>query len=110
MRQLSQQRELFETRTIWPHQHDFLHRRSCPSNLLAFEEAVTHMMGEGHTVDVMYLDVAKATDSVNHRFLLAKMQFFGLGDAVVRWIEAYLTGRVSIIHVGGKLQCVVVFH
>ncbi len=44
---------------------------------------MTRMIDEGHTVDVIYLDFAKAIDSVNHRFLLAKMNSFGLGDVVV---------------------------
>ncbi len=86
---------LSDTRSISPHQHGFLPCRSRLSNLLVFEEAVTSMMDEGHTVDVIYLDFAKAFDSVNHRFLLAKMKSFGLRDVVVRWIEAYLSGRVS---------------
>ncbi len=63
---------------------------------------MTRMIDEGHTVDVIYLDFAKAFDSVNHRFLLAKMNSLGLGDAVVRWIKAYLSGRVSRVHVGGE--------
>ncbi len=28
----------------------------------------------------------------------------GLGDAIVLWIKAYLTGRVSIVHVGEELH------
>ncbi len=44
----------------------FLSRRSCLSNLLVLEEAVTRMMDEGRTVDVIYLDFAEAFDSVNH--------------------------------------------
>ncbi len=59
------------------------------------------MRDEGHTVDIIYLDFAKAFDSASHRFLLTKMKSFGLGD-VVRWIEAYLSGRVSKVLVGGK--------
>ncbi len=55
---------------------------------------MTRMMDDGHTGDVIYLDFAKAFDSVNHRFLLAKMKSFGLGYVVVRWIKAYLSGRV----------------
>ncbi len=27
---------------------------------------------------------------------------FGLGDVVVRWIKAYLSGRVFKVHVGGE--------
>ncbi len=65
---------------------------------MAFEGAVTRMMDEGHTVNF-----DKAFDSANHRFLLAKMKSFGLGDVVVCWIEAYLFGRVSSVHVGGEL-------
>ncbi len=52
------------------------------------------MMDEGHTVDGIYLAFAKAFDSVNHRFLLAKVKSFGLSDVVVRWIEAYPSSRV----------------
>ncbi len=37
-------------------------------NVLVFEKAVTRMMDEGLTVDVIYLDFAKAFDSVNHKF------------------------------------------
>ncbi len=65
---------LGDTRSILPHQHDFLPRRSCLSNLLVFEVAATRMMDEGHTADVIYLDVAMAFDSANHRFLLVKMK------------------------------------
>ncbi len=66
------------------------------------------MMDEGHTVDF-----AMAFDSVKHRFLLAKMRPFGIGDVVVRWTEAYLSGRASRVHVGGELsrtiKCALVF-
>ncbi len=30
------------------------------------------------------------------------MKSFGLGDVIVRWIEAHLSGRVSRVHVGGE--------
>ncbi len=60
------------------------------------------MMDESHTVDVIYVDFAKAFESVNHRFLLVKMKSFGIGDVIVRWIEAYLSGRVSSVHTGGE--------
>ncbi len=49
---------------------------------------MTRMMDDIHTVDVIYLDFDKA-------LLLAKMKTFGLGEVVVRWIEADRSGRVS---------------
>ncbi len=61
---------------------------------------MTRMLNEGHTVDVIYLDFAKAFDSVNHRFLLKKMKSFGLGEVLVRLIETYPSGRVLRVQVG----------
>ncbi len=67
---------LNETQSVSPHQHGFLRRRSCVSNPLVFEEVVMRMMDEGYTAEVLYLDFAKAFDSVNYSCLLAKMAFF----------------------------------
>ncbi len=44
-------------------------------------------MDEGYTIDVIFLELAKAFDSTNHSFLLAKMNPLSLRDFVVRWIE-----------------------
>ncbi len=38
------------------------------------------------------------------------MKSFGLGDIVVRWIEAYLSGRVSRVHVGGEHSGAIPMH
>ncbi len=56
-------------------------------------------MGEDHIVDVIYLSFAKAFDSINRRFLLAKTKSFGLSEAVVRWIAEHLSGWASWAHV-----------
>ncbi len=68
------------------------------------------MMDEGNTVDATYLDFDKAFDSVNHRFPLAKMKPFDLGDIIVRWIEAYLTGQFSRGHFRGELSGSIPLH
>ncbi len=38
------------------------------------------------------------------------MKSFGLGDVVVRWIKAYLSGRVSRVHVGGEHSGAIPMH
>ncbi len=48
-----------------------------------------------NTVDVVYLDSAKAFDAVNHRCLLAKLEPFGLWEKVGRLIMTYPTGRTG---------------
>ncbi len=64
----------------------------------------TRLMDDGNTADVVYLYFAKAFDSVNHRFLLAKPELFGLCDKVVRWIRSHLTGRTNRVRVANALS------
>ncbi len=71
---------------------------SCPT------ETTTRLMDDGNTADVVYLDFAKALDSVYHRFLLAKLESFGLCDKVVRWMRSYLTGRSYRVQVADVLS------
>ncbi len=68
------------------------------------------MVDEGNTIDATYLDFAKDFDSGNHRPLLAKTKSVGLGDIVVHWIEAYLSGRVWRVDVGGDHSGVIPMH
>ncbi len=81
---------LTETRSLSPSQHGFLPRRSFLSNLILQEERVTRLLDEGHTVDLVYLDFAKAFDSVNHRFLLAKLKSSGIDGAVLIFFNLYV--------------------
>ncbi len=65
-------------------QHGFLPHRSCLSNLLMIEETIARLMDDGNTADVVYLDFAKAFDSINHRFLLANFESFDMCDTVAQ--------------------------
>ncbi len=60
-------------------------------------------MDEEHTVDLVYLDFAKAFDSLNHRFLLAKVKSSGTDGAVLNWIKFYLSYRSYQVHIDGVL-------
>ena len=55
-------------------QHGFRKGRSCVSNLLVFLDKVTKYIDDGYSVDVIYLDFAKAFDKVPHQRLLEKIE------------------------------------
>ncbi len=84
---------LIQCKALSGWQHGFLPHRSCHSNLLIREETTTRLMDDGNAADGVYIDFAKAFDSLYQRFVLAKLELFGLCDKVVRWIRSYLTGR-----------------
>ncbi len=94
---------LTEIRSLSQSHHGFLPRRSCLSKLILQEERVTRLVDEGHTVDLVYLDFAKAFDSINHRFLLAKLKSSGIDGAVLNWIKSNLANRSFQVRFGGIL-------
>ncbi len=69
-------------------QHDILPRRSIVTNLLSAEEMVTRWLDEGDTVDIAYLDFAKAFDSVNLRPLLTKLNCYGIAPSAINCVES----------------------
>ena len=59
------------------------------------------MIEEGAPVDSIYLDFRKAFDSVPHQRLLRKLRAHGIAEQVIKWIEAFLSGRKQQVVVNG---------
>ena len=82
-------------------QHGFMAGRSTVTNLLAYMETLTKLLDDGHAVDVLYLDFAKAFDKVPHTRLLAKCRGLGLSGKLLLWIEKWLTDRKQRVILNG---------
>ncbi len=54
--------------------------------------------------DLVYLNFAKAFDSVSHRFLLAKLKSSATDGAVPNWIKSYLSNRLYQVQIDGVLS------
>ena len=50
-------------------------------------------------VGVLFLDVSKAFDTVNHPHLLAKLQSLGLDTPTLAWFHSYLSDRCQVTRV-----------
>jgi len=88
-------------KVISDRQHGFISGRSCLTNLLEVFEDWTKSLDEGYGIDVIYLDYKKAFDTVPHQRLIQKLQLFGFGGDVLRWIESFLIGRTMRVVVTG---------
>ena len=58
----------------------------------------------------MYLDLAKAFDTVPHHHLLVKLKSYGIDDPVLAWIASFLRDRkqcVQVYSINSSLQRVV---
>ena len=78
---------------IYDTQHGFRKGRSCTTNLLVYLEDITKLIDDGTPVDAVYLDLAKAFDTVPHRRLIAKIKAHGVEDKALHWIQAWLADR-----------------
>ena len=57
-----------------------------------------------HSVDILYIDLAKAFDTVPHSKLIKKLKAMNLNKKLVTWIEDYLKGRKQRVLVRGNLS------
>ncbi len=60
---------------------------------MVFLDKVTKAVNDGKSVHIFYFDFAKAFDKVPRQPLLKKLKAKGADEVVVKWIEAWLTGR-----------------
>ena len=84
-----------------PTQHGFRGGRSCLSALLSVFDNVMQLLSSGNnTVDMVYIDIAKAFDKVDHGVLLHKIKILGITRKLGVWLYHFLTGRTLF----GRLQ------
>lgn len=72
-------------------QHGGMPHKSTITNLCTFNEYIAQAFSENCNVFVIYLDVSKAFDMVNHKLLISKLQQYGITGKVLSLIESYLT-------------------
>ena len=82
-------------------QHGFVPHRSCLTNLLEYLEKVTDLMDQGHSVDIFYLDFAKAFDKVPHVRLMSKVRAHSIEGLVANWVEEWLRDRKQRVVLNG---------
>lgn len=85
-------------------QHGFVPGRACTTNLLACIDDWTAALDEGRDVDAIYLDLAKAFDTVPHIRLLKKLEALGVRGNVLAWIKDFLSDRKQSVCVNGVLS------
>ena len=97
-------RHLEENMLMNPSQHGFKTGHSTMTDLLAYMDSVLSILEAGEEVDVVYLDLAKAFDKVDHNVLLHKMFHLGIRGKVLSWLREFLKNRKQAVRVGGHLS------
>ena len=83
-------------------QFGFRSGRSCILQLIDVMEDWTDYIENDESWDTVYLDFAKAFDSVAHERLLRKISAYGIKGSVLSWIRDFLTERRQYVSVKGE--------
>jgi hypothetical protein len=83
-------------------QFGFLSGRSTVLQLLQVIDKWTDILDRGGCVDVIYCDFMKAFDTVPHRRLIAVLQYYGIDDPALSWIQDFLSERKQKVMVCGE--------
>jgi len=86
---------------LYPFQHGFQKGKSCLTQLLEVFYDIGIALDRRLESDIIYLDFAKAFDSVCLAKLVSKLKTFGIDDPQLSWIYSYLTGRRQRVVING---------
>ena len=62
------------------------------------------MLDQGGAIDAVYLDFAKAFDTVPHQRLLRKLEGYGVTGKLLDWFRDFLVGRRQRVGVAGSFS------
>ena len=85
-------------------QYGFVSGRSSTAQLLSTLQTIGKNLDKGLQTDVVFMDISKAFDTVNHNRLLQKLRDFGLSGSLLLWFKNYLSGRFQRVTVLGYLH------
>lgn len=81
-------------------QHGFINNRSTSINVMEFTAFSLYRIESGNQIDVLYTDLLKVFDRVDHRTLIIKLKQFELNTNVIQWIWSYLRNRKLKVKIG----------
>ena len=72
------------------------------TSLITFYDEMPGLVNERRAMDIVYLDISKAFDTVSHK-ILGKLMKYGLDAQSVRWIENRLNSQAErVVIIGTK--------
>jgi len=85
-------------------QHGFRAKKSVSTQLLECQNSWFKTLCRGFALDVVYIDFAKAFDTVCHSKLLHKLAALGVSGRLLSWLQAFLSCRSQRVLVNDALS------
>lgn len=91
---------LEQEKNIFPQQYGFQKNKSTTLAVLDLYSKIIQALDKGEYACSVFLDFAKAFDTVNHKILLKKLENYGIRGIANKWFESYLTNRYQTVRIG----------
>jgi len=79
------------------HQHAFLVHHSTTTNLLECTFDWSLSLQSSFATDVVYIDFARAFDSIVFAKLLFKLELYGISGNLLKWISGFISNRIQCV-------------
>ena len=85
-------------------QSGFRSNHSTSTTLHDVQDYILNNMDDGYATGVIFLDLKKAFDTVNHDILIKKLKNYGIDNNELLWFESYLNNRSQVVNVNSTLS------
>ena len=89
---------------LYQHQYGFRRGHSTEQAITQLNNWVLESMDEGKVTGLLFIDISKAFDSLNHKVLLRKLEHLGLSERSLRWFRSYRADRQQSVLINGELS------
>ena len=88
----------FETNKLfYGSQYGFRKRHSTEFAALELVDKLLNMMDKGQVPLGIFLDLSKAFDTLDHKIMIKKLEFYGVSDGPGKLLESYLSNRKQYV-------------
>ena len=85
-------------------QFGFQKNKSTEHAISAIISNITKASSKNYSSYCIFLDFAKAFDTVNHAILLDKLKYYGVTDSTLDLFRSYLSNREQVVEVNGVMS------
>ena len=93
---------LQDQKILSKNQYGFQKKKSTEHAILDIQSKVIDAYENKEIPCCIFLDFAKAFDTVNHSILLNKLNYYGIRGVSHKWLESYLSNRKQCVQVGSQ--------
>ena len=95
---------LMDNNILSSYQSSFRSLHSTVTSLLEATDDWVYNIDQGNVIAVVFLDLKKAFDTVDHTILISKLAVHGIGGASIEWLKSYLSERNQKCFLNGSLS------